>query len=61
MGWFRETLVNVELGLRAMTLERLQGIAAALHIHIHSAELIFDQPERARLNVQPLQPIAPLT
>lgn len=50
LGWPRETLVNVELGRRAITLERLQGIAAALHIH--PAELLFDQPERARLAVQ---------
>jgi transcriptional regulator with XRE-family HTH domain len=50
LGWPRETLVNVELGRRALTLERLQGIAAALDMH--PAELLFDQPEPARLAVQ---------
>ena len=42
MGWPRDTLVNFELGRRAITIERLQHIAAALHVP--AAVLLLDDP-----------------
>jgi transcriptional regulator with XRE-family HTH domain len=50
LGWSRETLVNFELGRRAITVERLSVIAAALNLH--PAELLFERPDSARLAAQ---------
>lgn len=50
LGWSRETLVNFELGRRAITVERLSAIAAALGLH--PAELLFERPDSARLAAQ---------
>lgn len=47
LGWSRETLVNFELGRRAITVERLSAIAGALGLH--PAELLFERPDAARL------------
>ncbi|MFV9507867.1 MAG: helix-turn-helix domain-containing protein [Oscillochloridaceae bacterium umkhey_bin13] len=50
LGWSRETLVNFELGRRAITVERLSAIAAALNLH--PAELLFERPDAAHLAAQ---------
>ena len=50
MGWSRETLVNFELGRRAITVERLSIIATALGMH--PAELLFEHREAAQLAAQ---------
>lgn len=50
LGWSRETLVNFELGRRAITVERLSAIAGALDLH--PAELLFERPDSARLAAQ---------
>jgi transcriptional regulator with XRE-family HTH domain len=50
LGWSRETLVNFELGRRAITVERLSAIAAALGLH--PAELLFEDSAAARLAAQ---------
>lgn len=50
LGWSRETLVNFEVGRRAITVERLSAIAGALGLH--PAELLFESPDAARLAAQ---------
>jgi transcriptional regulator with XRE-family HTH domain len=50
LGWARETLVNFELGRRAITVERLMAIAAALELH--PAALFFDDAAAGQLAAQ---------
>lgn len=47
IGWPRDTLVNYELGRRAITIERLQAIADALAIP--SAALLLDDGRLAEV------------
>jgi transcriptional regulator with XRE-family HTH domain len=50
LSWSRETLVNFELGRRAITVDRLSSIATALGLH--PAELLFEHTDAARLAAQ---------
>lgn len=47
IGWPRDTLVNYELGRRAITIEKLDQIAAALHIP--AAALLIEDAQLAAL------------
>jgi transcriptional regulator with XRE-family HTH domain len=47
IGWPRDTLVNYELGRRAITIEKLEQIAEALSVH--PAMLLIEQEQLAAL------------
>ena len=55
LGWPRDTLVNFELGRRAITVERLEAIAQALNVS--PASLLIDDARLreliARLHAEP--------
>ncbi|HEX6289400.1 MAG TPA: helix-turn-helix transcriptional regulator [Herpetosiphonaceae bacterium] len=47
LGWPRDTLAHYEYGRRALTIERLAAVAAALGVH--PAALLVDDPALAAL------------